>query len=63
MTIRDIKEIFYLIKLRKDNGLDLDCSICSDFEKNMKHKNYLFSTVLILFTNFSHLKIKLKIIY
>jgi len=43
MTIRDIKEIFKIIKFRIDLGLDLDSSICVDFEKNTRHKNYLFS--------------------
>ena len=42
MTLRDIKEILRLIDLKIENGLDLDISICSDFEKNMRHKNYLF---------------------
>ena len=44
MILRDIKEIMNLIKLKKDNGLDLDSSICIDFEKKMKNKNYLFSS-------------------
>ena len=43
MTIRDIKEIHKLIEFKKEHGLDLDTSICSDFEKNSKNKNYLFS--------------------
>ncbi len=43
MTIRDIKEISQLILFKQENGLDLDTSICSDFEKNAKSKNYLFS--------------------
>ena len=43
MTIRDIKEIIKIIKFRIDLGLDLDSSICVDFEKNTRHKNYLFS--------------------
>ena len=42
MTLRDIKEILRLIDLKIENGLDIDISICSDFEKNMRHKNYLF---------------------
>ena len=42
MTLRDIKEILRLIDLKIENGLDLDTSIFSDFEKNMRHKNYLF---------------------
>ena len=44
MTIRDIKEISQLILFKQENGLDLDTSICSDFEKNTKSKNYLFSS-------------------
>ncbi len=44
MTIRDIRRINELINLKKELGLDLDNSICSDFEKNSKNKNYLFST-------------------
>ncbi len=44
MTIRDIKEIHELIKFKKDHGLDLDKSICSEFERNTKNKNYLFSS-------------------
>ena len=44
MTIRDIKEIFELIKFKKENGLDIDTSICFDFEKNARSRNYLFSS-------------------
>ena len=43
MSLRDIKEISELIKFKLDHGLDLDSSICVDFEKKTKHKNYLFS--------------------
>ena len=43
MTIRDIKEINELIQFKINHGLDLDTSICLDFEKNTKIKNYLFS--------------------
>tara|TARA_B100001057_G_scaffold476684_1_gene544992 strand:+ start:430 stop:1506 length:1077 start_codon:yes stop_codon:yes gene_type:complete len=43
MTIRDIKELLKLIKSKVDLGLDLDSSICKNFEKKTKHKNYLFS--------------------
>ncbi len=44
MTIRDIKCLIDLINFRKNHGLELDSSICSDFEKKIKHTNYLFST-------------------
>ena len=43
MSIRDIKEIYTLVKLKIDNGLDLDKSILSDFENITRHKNFLFS--------------------
>ena len=43
MTIRDIKEINELIQFKINHGLDLDTSICLDFEKNTKNRNYLFS--------------------
>ena len=42
MTIRDIKKVYELIKFKKEHGLDLDISICSEFEKKTKDKNYLF---------------------
>jgi len=43
MSIRDIKVLTDLIKFRVSNGLELDSSICREFEKKMKHKNFLFS--------------------
>ena len=42
MSLRDIKEILGLIDFRMKNGLELDSSICSDFEKKRKIKNYLY---------------------
>ena len=44
MTIRDIDELLRLVKFKIEHGLDLDNSICKDFEKNMKFKNHLFSS-------------------
>ncbi len=52
MTIRDIKEIYKLIKFRKDHGLELDSSICHDFEKVSKSRNYLFSNGIDLIYEF-----------
>ncbi len=43
MSIRDIKELLKLIIFKIDHGLDLDSSICSDFEKKTKHKNFIFT--------------------
>ncbi len=43
MVIRDIKELLDLIVKKKQLGLELDSSICQEFEAKTKHKNYLFS--------------------
>ena len=43
MTIRDIKLLLEVIKNKENLGLPLDVSICHDFEKKIKHKNYVFS--------------------
>ena len=61
MTIRDIKTIHKLIKFKKDHGLDLDVSICSDFEKNTRDKNYLFSNGIDLIYEFFNFENKLKV--
>ena len=42
MTIRDIKTLSEIIDNRMDLGLNLDSSICNEFEKKTKHKNYIF---------------------
>tara|TARA_Y100000591_G_scaffold288402_1_gene272611 strand:+ start:2154 stop:3212 length:1059 start_codon:yes stop_codon:yes gene_type:complete len=44
MSIRDIKCLLDLIDFKISHGLELDSSVCEDFEKKTKHKNYLFST-------------------
>ncbi len=43
MTIRDIKEISKIIKFKLSHGLELNNEVLFEFEKNVKHKNYLFS--------------------
>ena len=60
MTLRDIREIFNLIKFKKNNGLDLDSSICYEFEKRMRHKNYLFSNGIDFIYEFFILENKIK---
>ena len=45
MILRDIKEILNLIKLKQDNGLVIDSSICADFEKNLEIKIIFFRMV------------------
>ena len=60
MTIRDIKELHKLIEFKKEHGLDLDTSICSDFEKNTKNKNFLFSSGIDFIYEFFNLERKLN---
>ena len=59
MTIRDIKEINNLIIFKKEHGLDLDVSICSDFEKKTKNNNYFFSQGIDLIYEFFNFENKI----
>ena len=43
MSVRDIKELISIFKFKINCGLALDTSVCIDFEKKTKHKNFLFS--------------------
>ena len=60
MTIRDIKELQRLIEFKKKHGLDLDNSICIEFEKNTKNKNFLFASGVDLIYEFFNLENNLK---
>ena len=60
MTIRDIKIINDLIKNKIDLGLPLDSSINSEFEKILKHNNYIFSSGIDLIHEFFNLERKTK---
>ena len=60
MNLRDLKEILSLIDLRISNGLQLDSSICKDFEKKTRHRNYLFSNGIDLIYEIFNLESKLK---
>ena len=43
MVIRDIKVLGIILNKRLGLGLPIDSSICEDFEKKTKHKNFIFS--------------------
>ncbi len=43
MTIRDIKILLEIIRSKHNVGLPLDSSINHEFEKKMKHNNFIFS--------------------
>ena len=60
MTIRDIKELQRLIEFKKKHGLELDNSICIDFEKNTKNRNFLFSSGVDFIYEFFNLENKFK---
>ena len=44
MSIRDIKSLIKIIDFKISLGLNLDSSICEEFENKSKHKNYIFSS-------------------
>ena len=60
MTIRDIKKILELIKFKNEHGLDLDISICSDFEKKTRTNNYLFSSGVDFIYEFFNFESKIR---
>ena len=58
MSIRDIKELLGIIQFKIDHGLELDETICEEFEKKENTKILFFQMVLILFMNFLNLRVK-----
>ena len=60
MSIRDIKVIVKLIKNKINLGLDLDKSICLEFENETRHKNYLFSNAIDFMFEFFNFERKFK---
>ncbi len=60
MTIRDIKILNDIIKNKIDLGLPLDSVLNNEFEKNQRHRNYLFSSGIDLIHEFFNLERKSK---
>ena len=60
MTIRDIKVLLQIIKKRLDVGLSLDSSVCSEFQKEIKHKNFIFSNGIDLIHEFFNIERKTR---
>ena len=60
MSIRDIKQLLQIIKNRNSLGLEIDSSVCLDFERGLKHKNYLFSSGIDLIYEFFNLESNMK---
>ena len=60
MTIRDIKVLSQIIKKRLDVGLSLDSSVNSEFQKKIKHKNFIFSNGIDLIHEFFNIERKTR---
>ena len=60
MTIRDIKVLSQIIKKKLDLGLLLDSSVIIEFQKKIKHKNFIFSNGIDLIHEFFNIERKTK---
>jgi len=60
MTMRDIDLLINIIKEKIDLGLPLDSSVNYEFEKSLKHKNYIFSNSIDLVQEFFNFERKLN---
>ena len=60
MTIRDIKTLVEIIKKRLDVGLPLDSSVNLEFQKKLKHKNFIFSNGIDLIHEIFNIERKMK---
>ena len=58
MTVRDIKVFLEIVQNRIDHGLELDSSVCLEFEKKVKHKNFIFSNGIDFIYEFFNLERK-----
>ena len=60
MTIRDTKILLEIIKKNLDLGLPIDANINIQFEKKIKHMNYIFSNGIDLVHEFFNFERKSK---
>jgi 2-octaprenyl-6-methoxyphenol hydroxylase len=60
MTIRDIKVLSQIIKKKLELGLALDSTVSLDFQKKIKHKNFIFSNGIDLIHEFFNIERKMK---
>ena len=60
MTIRDIKILNEIIQNKIDLGLPLDSALNNEFEKNQKHRNFIFSSGIDLIHELFNLERKTK---
>jgi len=60
MTIRDIKVLLNIIKNKLELGLPLDSTVNKEFEKTLKHKNFIFSNGVDLIHEFFNIERKIN---
>ena len=60
MTIRDIKILLEIIQNKIDLGLPINNSVNQEFQKNTKHKNFIFSNGIDLIYEFFNYEGKIK---
>ena len=60
MTIRDVITLLNIIKEKNNLGLPIDSSVNKEFEKKMRHKNYLFSNGVDFIYQFFNFERKFK---
>jgi 2-octaprenyl-6-methoxyphenol hydroxylase len=60
MTIRDIQIFLEIVKERLRLGLSLDSSVNLEFQKKIKHKNFIFSNGIDLIQELFNIERKMK---
>ena len=60
MSLRDISCLSKLIDEKLDLGLDIDLTICLNFEKERKDKNFIFSMGIDWIYEFFNIESKIK---
>ena len=60
MTIRDIKILLEIIKDKLNLGLPLDSSVNLEFQKKLRHKNFIFSNCIDLIHEFFNIERKTR---
>ena len=64
MTIRDIKILLEIIQNKIDLGLPINSSVNQEFQKNTKHRNFIFSNGIDFIYEFFNYESKiLRIIF
>ena len=60
MTVRDIQILLEIIRNRLDVGLSIDSSVNYEFQKKIRHKNFIFSNGIDLIHDLFNIERKMK---